>query len=178
VTVESFSDQKIARLASKISDRSVDPRDGEVVIRQFCELGLRNVPTEYIDYLQEGFRQYLAGAKLALALGLEHPPGRPRAPQELKAAMAYQVLLARVGGMNYEEACNDVAGSFFREVTTVKSAWGERRLYALDMVIAVRSITRQPWTEEEFARLSKIFKSAASRLKTLQLNMAFVSTDE
>ena len=177
MTMDSFSNQKIARLALQVRDQVIDPQDAQVVIRQFCELGSREIPRQYIDYFQDGFRVYLAGAKLTLSLGLEHPPGRPCVPQELKIAMAHHVLVARVGGLTYEAACSDVADSFFREVTTVKSAWKEHRLDALDMVVAVRSITRQLWTEGEATRLRKIFKSAASQLETLQLNMAFVPTD-
>jgi len=172
-----FSKQKVARLVDHLKHGAMEPRDAAVVVRQFCECDPNQMPREYIEYLQEGFGQYLAGTKLALSLGLERPRGRPSVSQELKESMAYQILLHRLAGATYERACSVVAEEFFREVSTMKAAWQEYSLYALDMVVAVRSATEQLWTVEEGARLRKIFKSS-SRLETLQLNMAFVPTDE
>ena len=177
MTTEPFSEQKISRLVYHLKDGTIEPRDAEVVVRQFCECDPNQVPRQYIEYLQHGFGQYLAGKKLALSLGLEHPQGRPSVSQELKESMAYQILLHRLAGATYEHACNVAAEEFFREASTMKAAWQAHSLYALDMVVAVKSVTEQPWTAEEAERLHKIFKSS-SRLETLQLNMAFVSTDE
>ena len=177
MNTESFSKQKIARLAGQLKDHTIDPQDAARVIREFCVCDPNDMPRQYVEYLQDGFKEYLSGARLGLSLGLEHPRGRPRASQELKQAMAYQVLLERVSGSSYEDACNDVAGEFFREVTTVKNAWRKYSLYALDTVVAVRFVTQQLWTAEEALRVRKIYKKDPARLERLQLNMAFISTD-
>ena len=174
----SFSELKVARLVEHLKDSAMEPRDAEVVVRQFCECNPNQVPRAYIEYLQHGFGQYLAGKKLAPSLGLEHPQGRPRGSQESKEKMAYQILLRRLAGATYERACNDVAADFYKEASAMRAAWREHSLYALDMVVAVRHLTGQLWTVEESARLRKIFKSAASRVETLQLNMAFVPSDD
>jgi hypothetical protein len=178
MTTEPFGKQKISRLVTHLKDGAMEPRDAEVVVGQFCECDPNQVPRAYIEYLQEGFRQYLAGKKLALSLGLEHSRGRPSVSQELKESMAYQILLRRLAGATYERACNDVAADFYKEASAMRAAWRKHSLYALDMVVAVRHLTGQLWTVEESARLRKIFKSAASRVETLQLNMAFVPTDD
>ena len=178
MTTEPFGKQKISRLVTHLKDGAMEPRDAEVVVGQFCECDPNQVPRQYIEYLQHGFGQYLAGKKLALSLGLEHPQGRPRGSQESKEKMAYQILLRRLAGATYERACNDVAADFYKEASAMRAAWRKHSLYALDMVVAVRHLTGQLWTVEESARLRKIFKSAASRVETLQLNMAFVPTDD
>jgi hypothetical protein len=158
--IEPLTLSQIDLIAFAVRDGDATGEDAKRLMAHFCDLveSGKPVPQRLLEHFNEAFKAYLHGTKkIEAALGLVRKKGRPPVDQKHNVEMAAEVLRLRLDGTTYEVAVEETAQKFSCSETTVRQALRGNRMVALDCVVIEREKQRRKFTDEEKARLRKIF---------------------
>lgn len=162
---ERLSEAAIHDLRWDVREGVADPDEVKSLLRMFCRQVADNeaISFETRQYLAEAFKAYLDSSKtIEAALGLVHRPGRPGASKEHKVKMARELLRLRFEeSLTYTKAVVEVSKTMHAAKRKVEAAWTERNLDAFVLLRLERDQDQRPFTDDEKAKIAKIFKNAS-----------------
>jgi len=166
---EPLSTGQIIDLQYQRRDGEADPERVREALRLFCEVVNKGEmpPVELLQYLRDGFQDFLGGMQIATALGLTRRRGRPRVDEFEQWARAAEVLRNRLAGQTYENAIFKASEDLGIGETVIKQAWEAHSTHGLVLFRLERYFDenlKQPFSAEEQARLIDIFQDRQAKV--------------
>ncbi len=167
--------RQIIDLQYQRRDGEADPEQVREALRLFCDSVNRGEvpPVELLQYLRDGFQDFLGGTQIATALGLTRRRGRPKADEFAQWARAAEVLRNRLAGQTYEQAVFQAAEDLGIGETAIKEAWEAHNANALVLLRLERHFDeerKESFSAEEQARLIDIFKDRQAKVAAIFKN--------
>jgi len=170
------SPSKIIDLQYERRDGEADPDDVRLLLQLFCDFVDKGStpPFELLQYLRDGFRDYLSGSrKLEAAVGLARRRGPPKTDEGTLWLRAAEVLRNRLAGQTYEQAVFKAAEDLGVGETVIKEAWEAHNAHALILLRVERHFDKdrnRPFSLEEQARIIDIYKDRQAKVAEIFRN--------
>ncbi len=167
---KSISPAQINQIAWDVLDDEADPEEVRELLEYICKLVDRQeqLSPVILRYVRDSLRRFLDGSTKSLngAFGLKkRKPGRRKVNENIRLAMATEILRYRLDGGSHRGAVDDVAARFCKSESVISDAWAARKQDALIALRLERDLETFPWSEEEIQRLEEIFEKEQRFLK-------------